>query len=121
MVTMAADDGAFGALRCIANGFDDLGADRESLVAAVRSTGRLAIPLLTRELVGACDRRRSLARVLLCALDDDVRDRIVAELQAALLTAAPDSGKAAALGVLAELGVAETTATFADPRAVQKR
>lgn len=118
---MVATDGAFGVLRAIANGFDDLATDRESLIRSVRGAGRVAISLLARELGGACDRRRALARVLVCELFDDHRDRIVDAMQQLLRGGATDSGKAAALGVLAELGVAETTATFADPRDVQRR
>jgi hypothetical protein len=128
MVTMAnqadACDGAFQRLRGIAAAFevdtsDDDG--RESLIRSVRLAGRCAIPMLVRQLGGACDRRRALARVLLCELGVDHRDRLVEALTAALHADATDSGKAAALGLLAELGAAEPTATFLDPRDAKRR
>lgn len=118
---MVAADGAFGVLRRIANGFDDLDTERESLIRSVRSAGRVAIPLLSRELGGECDRRRALARVLLWELVTDHRDRIVDAMHELLHGGGADGGKAAAIGVLAELGVGETTATFTDPRDVQRR
>jgi len=125
MVTMAGGDVSFLVLRRIANGFATISSagdhSRDRLVADVRLAGRSAIPLLGRELGGTCDRRRALARVLLCEVTDEHRARIVDELHAIVRGGATDSGKAAALGLLAELGVEDTAARFADPRDVQRR
>jgi hypothetical protein len=126
MVTMPTDGGSFLSLRRIANGFGRISdgpddADRDRLQADVRSAGRSAIPLLVRELSGPCDRRRSLARVLLFELVDEHRERLVAAMHELLLGDATDGGKAAAIGMLAELGIEETSAAFDDPRDVQRR
>ena len=118
---MGDGDGPFLLLRIIANGFAELDADFEALAGSVRAAGRSAIPLLCRELGGGCDRRRGLARRLLCAVDAEHRDRLIEALHAVAHGTARDSGKAAALGVLAELGAEATTASFADPRDVQRR
>jgi hypothetical protein len=118
---MGDGDGPFLLLRIIANGFAELDADLEAIGGSVRIAGRSAIPLLCRELGGRCDRRRGIARQLVRAVDAEHRDRLIDALHAVARGPACDAGKAAALGALAELGIEPATASFADPRDVQRR
>src|SRR5262245_58071410 len=114
---MASGDGTFLLLRHLASGFKQLPlASMEDLTACVRAAGVVAIPLLCRELAGVCDERRAAALALIAELAPTARDRVVRALEAVLVQAgATDAGKAAALGLLSQLGIE------GDPRDVQRR
>ena len=98
----------------------------DDLAACARAAGVVAVPLLCRELAGICDARRAAARTLIAELPPDTRDRVVRALEAVLVQGdATDAGKAAALGLLSQLGVERTDAASitlrGDPRDVQRR
>jgi hypothetical protein len=114
--------GTFLLLRSIVDAFANPDCDVAKLAALVRAADTAVVPALIRELSGDDDRRRDLARVLLLhAADGGCRDRVIERLEAVVSSASPDVAKAAALGILVELGVSAQTATFSDPRDVQRR
>lgn len=128
-----ASDGAFADLRKLADSFAMVpampGATSGVRVERLaRRLGALAVPLLGRELAGPDAHRRELAREALADLSriDEgpaaaaLRARVVEELRLVAARGADDDAKAAALGLLAELGE-HATVRFADPSAMQRR
>ena len=91
------------------------------LRSVARRLGATAVPLLGRELRGADPVRRDVARETLAMLATTAaRARVIDELRAVTCDGPADDVKAAALGLLAELGE-HGAARFDDPRAMQRR
>jgi hypothetical protein len=102
-----------------------------SIERVVARLGTTCVPLLGRELRAPCARRRDAAREALAQLAPHHRARVIAELRAIAASDAIDDAKAAALGLLAELGEQTPHATrssrsirssvFGDPAAIRAR
>jgi tetratricopeptide (TPR) repeat protein len=117
--------GSFVGLQTLATSFTSRSRrGREAIERAVH-LGGVAIPLCLREIRSADEDRRDWARQLLLAIADapPLRARIVASLRASTSSPEPldDEAKVAALALLAELGEPQATASFRDPRAIQRR
>jgi hypothetical protein len=111
---------SFEALQHLARCFEAL--DARAGRRQCEQLGAVAMPLLLRELGGGAPRRAHLACQLIAELaveSDELRARALRGLHA-LAGAADDAVKARAMGLLHDLG-AQTSATFADPEAVQRQ
>lgn len=123
---MGATSASFAELRKLAAWFASPAVERQGaqrrIAPRLDRLGAVAVPLLGRELRHADAHRRDAARESLARLaaSAGARARVLDELRRVIAEPVADDTKVCALGLLAELGE-PTTATFADPLAMQRR